>query len=138
MKLEHSVGHWCGFAPYPSPITVAFTDDKDGTIIIGFGPDNVLNIRDVQAVERELQKFLPDCKVKHVLGHDWRSDSYIQGTWSWYKPGQISSNLAALQKPEPSLFFASGDAASSWRGCINGALESGLTSTHQVQQYLDK
>lgn len=138
VKLEQSVGHWCGFAPYPSPITVAFTDDTDGTIIIGFGPDNVLDIQDVQAVEQALQKFLPHCKVKYVLGHDWRSDPYIQGTWSWYKPRQISSNLAALQRPEPPLFFASGDAASSWRGCINGAFESGLTSVYQVQKYLDK
>ena len=138
VKLEQSVGHWCGFAPYPSPITVAFPDDKDGTLIIGFGPDNVLDIQDVRAVEQALQKFLPHCKVKYVLGHDWRSDPYVQGTWSWYKPGQISSNLAALQRPEPPLFFASGDAASSWRGCINGAFESGLTSVYQVQEYLEK
>jgi monoamine oxidase len=136
VKLENSVGNWCGFAPYPNPITVAYTDDKEGTIIVGFGPDNTLDIRDIGAVEHELQKFLPNCKVKYVFGHDWRNDSFIQSTWSWYKPGQISSNLRVLQTPEPPLFFASGDSSSSWRGCIDGALESGLTNVRQVQQYL--
>jgi len=136
VKLKNAVGNWCGFAPYPSPITVAYTDDKEGTIIVGFGPDDILNIRDIGAVEHELQKFLPNCKVKYVFGHDWRSDSFVQSTWSWYKPGQISSNLRVFQTPEPPLFFASGDSSSSWRGCIDGALESGLTNVRQVQQYL--
>ena len=136
VKLENSVGSWCGFAPYPSPITVAYTDDKDGTIIVGFGPDNALDIRDVRVVEHELQKFLPNCKVKYVFGHDWRNDPFIQSTWSWYKPGQISSNLSVLQTSEPPLFFASGDSSSSWRGCIDGALQSGLTCVRNVQEYL--
>jgi monoamine oxidase len=136
VKLENAVGNWCGFAPYPNPITVAYTDDEEGTIIVGFGPDNALDIRDIGAVERELEKLLPNCKVKYVFGHDWRNDSFVQSTWSWYKPGQVLSNLRVLQTPEPPLFFASGDSSNSWRGCIDGALESGLTSVRQVQQYL--
>lgn len=136
IKLEKSIGQWCGFAPYPNPITVAYTDDIEGTVIVGFGPDNALDIRDVQVVERELRKFLPDCQVKYVFGHDWRSDNFIQGTWSWYKAGQISSNLEILQSSEPPVFFASGDSSNSWRGCIDGALQSGLTCFRQIQQYL--
>ena len=136
IKLEHSVGHWCGFAPYPNPITVAYTDDSEGTVIIGFGPDDALDIQDSRAVERELQKFLPDCKVKYTFGHNWRSDEFTQGTWSWYLPGQFSKNLPLLQTSEPPLFFASGDISNSWRGCMDGALESGLTTVRKVQEYL--
>ncbi|CAF1059942.1 unnamed protein product [Rotaria sp. Silwood1] len=77
----------------------------EGTVIVCFGPDNALDIRDIVAVERELQKFLPNCKVEHVFGHDWRNGSFVESTWSW------------------------------WRGSIDGALESGLTSVRQVQQY---
>jgi hypothetical protein len=76
---------------------VAYTDDKEGAIIVGFGPNNALDIRDIRAVEYELQKFLPNCKVKYVFGHDWRKDSFVQSTWSWYTPNQISSNLRVLQ-----------------------------------------
>ena len=136
IKLEQPIGNWCGFAPYPNPITVAYTDDIEGTIIVGFGPDNVLDILDARVVERELQKFLPDSQVKYVFGHDWRNDSYIQGTWSWYKPGQMSANLAILQTAEPPVFFASGDSSNSWRGCIDGALQSGLTCVRQMEEYI--
>ncbi|CAF1294370.1 unnamed protein product [Adineta ricciae] len=136
-KLMHPIGNWCGFAPYPNPITVAYSDDPEGYIIVGFGPDDALDIRDIQKVEHELQKFIDDCKVQSVFGHDWRHDRFIQSTWSWYKPGQISANLQVLQSPEPPLFFASGDISNSWRGCIDGALQSGLTCVRQVQEYLN-
>ncbi len=51
---------------------------KKGSIIVGFAPDNTLDIRDVGIVEDELQKFLPDCKGKHIFRHDWRNDSFVQ------------------------------------------------------------
>jgi pseudooxynicotine oxidase len=136
IKLESPIGSWCGFAPYPNPITVAYTDDIEGTIIVGFGPDNALNIQNIQAVEQELRKFLPECKVKYTFGHDWQNDRFVQSTWSWYRPGQLSTDFRDLQTPEPPLFFASGDASRSWRGCIDGALETGLTVVRHVQEYL--
>ena len=85
----------------------------------------------------ELQKFLPDCRVESTFGHDWRADRFIQSTWSWYRPGQILSNLAVLQTAQTPIFFASGDFSNSWRGCIDGALESGLTVVRQVQNFLN-
>ncbi|CAF4050418.1 unnamed protein product [Rotaria sordida] len=138
VKLEKPVGNWLGFAPYPNPITMAYTDDEDGFFIVGFGPDGILDIQNIDAVEKELNKLLPNVKVKYVLGHDWRNDPFVLSTWSWYKPGQMSSSLMALQKSEPPVFFASGDISNGWRGFIDGALESGLTSVRHVQQYLTK
>ncbi|CAF2576326.1 unnamed protein product [Rotaria sp. Silwood2] len=68
-------------------------------MIIGFDPDNAVDIRDITVVERELQKFLPNCKVKHVFGHDW---------------------------------------SCSYRGCTDGAFESGfITSVRKLQQYFN-
>jgi monoamine oxidase len=136
IKLEKPIGNWSGYAPYPNPITMAFTDDEEGTIIIVFGADDLLDIRDINAVQRELSKFLPDSKIKYIIGHDWRKDSFVGGTWSWYRPGQISSNLLPLQAHEPPLFFASSDSANGWRGYIDGALESGLSTVRQVEHYL--
>jgi monoamine oxidase len=138
VKLEKPIGDWFGFAPYPSPITMAYTDDQEGSVIVGFGPDGLLDIQNINVIEKELKKLLPDIKVQYVLGHDWRNDPFILGTWSWYKPGQMSSSLVALQTPEPPIFFASGDISNGWRGFIDGALESGLTSVRDVQQYLRK
>ncbi|CAF1552957.1 unnamed protein product [Rotaria sp. Silwood1] len=136
VKLEKSIGNWFGFAPYPNPITMAYTDDQDGSVIVGFGPNGLLDIQNINVVEKELNKLLPNVKVKYVLGHDWRNDPFVLSTWSWYKPGQMSLSLRALQKSEPPVFFASGDISDGWRGFIDGALESGLKSVRNVQQYL--
>ncbi|CAF3941378.1 unnamed protein product, partial [Rotaria sp. Silwood1] len=60
------------------------------------------------------------------------------GTWGWYRPGQVTSNLLTLQEHEPPLFFASSDIANGWRGFIDGALESGLTVVRHVERYLNE
>ena len=138
VKLKRPVGEWCGFAPYPSPITMAFTDDAEGSVIIGFGADDLLDMRDMNAVQRELSKLLPDVLIDYVIGHDWRKDSFVGGTWSWYQPGRVSSNLLALQAHAPPVFFASSDYSNGWRGFIDGALESGLTTVRHIEQYLGK
>jgi hypothetical protein len=138
VKLEKPVGSWCGYAPYPNPITTIGTHDEEGSFLVGYGPDDKLNFRDIAVVQREVKKFLPDCQVEYVIGHDWRKDPFARGTWSWYRPGQISSSLRALQTPEPPLFFASADAANGWKGCIDGALERGLATMRDVMHYLGK
>ncbi|CAF0740361.1 unnamed protein product [Adineta ricciae] len=136
IKLEKPIGNWCGFAPYPNPITQAFTDDEEGTIIIAFGVDDLLNIRDFNAVQYELRKWLPDIQIKYIIGHDWRKDSFAEGTWGWFRPGQITSNLSILQEYEPPLFFASSDTANGWRSFMDGALESGLSVVQHIERYL--
>ena len=136
-KLETPIGMWYGLAPYPNPITVAFTYDAEGSTIVGFGPDEMLDTHDVVAVEHELRKFVPNIKVKYLISHDWRNDPYALGTWCWYPPGQISSNLLALQSSEPPLFFASSDSANGWLGSIDGAIGSALTNSRHVLNYLN-
>ena len=136
-KLETPVDCWFGLAAYPNPITQAFTDEEKGSIILGFGLDGLLDIRDINAVQRELEKFLPEVQVKYVVGHDWRRDPHVQGTWSWFRAGQMFSNLKSLQKHEPPVFFASSDIFNGWRGFIDGALDSGLATVHQVLKYLN-
>ncbi|CAF2570097.1 unnamed protein product [Rotaria sp. Silwood2] len=138
IKLEEPIGNWTGYAPYPNPITMAFTDDEEGTIIIAFGMEDLLDIRDFDAVKLALSKLLPDIKIKYIVGHDWRNDPFTSGTWGWYRPGQMTSNLLTLQEHEIPLFFASSDTANGWRGFIDGALESGLTVTRHVQHYLNE
>ena len=137
VKLEKPMANFFGFAPYPNPITMAFSDADDGSTIVGFGPESALDIHSVQTVEKELEKFLPGVKVQYVLGHDWRKDPFVRGTWSWFRPGQMTSSLEVLQKPDGPVFFASGDLANGWRGFIDGALESGLVSVRHVQEYLN-
>ncbi|CAF3388496.1 unnamed protein product [Rotaria socialis] len=60
-------GNCCGFGPYPNPIAIVYTDDRECTIIVGFGPDSALDIRDIVTVELEVKRLLPDCRVKQVF-----------------------------------------------------------------------
>lgn len=136
VKLEEPIGNWTGYAPYPCPITMAFTEDKEGTTIIAFGLEDLLDIQDFDAVQNEFRKFLPDTKIKYVVGHDWRNDTFIGGTWGWYRPGKVASNLLLLQEDEPPVFFASSDTANGWRNFIDGAIESGLTSARRIERYI--
>lgn len=136
VKLEKPVGCWYCLAPYPNPISQGFSDDAEGSILVLFGPDGLIDFHDINAVERELSKFIPDVKVKYVIGHDWRNDPYVKGTWSWFRPGQVSSNMEALQENVPPLFFASSDISDGWRGFIDGAFDSGLKTVRQVLEYL--
>ena len=138
VKLQKPIGNWFGFAAYPNPITMAYTDDVEGFVIVGFGPEGLLDIKSVDAVKKALGQLLPNVKIEYLLGYDWRNDPFIMSTWSWYKPGQMSSSLAALQQSEPPVFFASGDIANGWRGFIDGAIESGLINARHVQEYLSQ
>lgn len=138
VKLEQPIGNWSGYAPYPNPLNMAFTDGEEGSIIIGFGMEDLLDVRDFDSVKRELSKFLPDIKVKHLIAHDWRSDPLADGTWGWYRPKQVTSNLLTLQENEPPLFFASSDTANGWRGFMDGAIESGLNIVRHVEKYFNE
>lgn len=137
-KLSKPIGNWFAFAAYPNPITMAYTDDDEGSIVVGFGPENRLQIDDASSVQNELRKFLPEINIEYVLSHDWRNDSLVMGTWSWYKVKQMSSDLEILRKAEPPVFFASGDLANGWRGFIDGAIESGLEAAKDICNYLQK
>ncbi|MFD3779458.1 FAD-dependent oxidoreductase [Streptomyces sp. NPDC058612] len=44
--------------------------------------------------------------------------------------------LRPPSRPEGRLFFAGADSASTWRGFIDGAIESGYRSARDIDHYL--
>jgi pseudooxynicotine oxidase len=60
----------------------------------------------------------------------------VAGTWSSYRPNQISRYLAALQERDGRMFLAGWDLASGWNGNIVGAIESGLSVARSVGERL--
>lgn len=137
-RVDRSVGAWVGFAPYPNSITMAVADrEVDGkSVIVGFGPDDMIDITDLKQIERELQAFLPGIRVEEVIAHDWSTDPYAKGGWTWYSPGQTTRVLATLQCPASPLFFANTDWAVGWRGFIDGAIEDGIRGARDVLGFL--
>jgi monoamine oxidase len=137
-RVDRSVGAWVGFAPYPNPLTMVVADrEVDGrSILVGFGPDDAVDIGNLRRVESELRKFLPGITVEEVFAHDWTNDPYAKGAWTWFAPGQARRALGALQTPAPPLFFANTDWATGWRGFIDGAIEDGLRGARDAMSHL--
>lgn len=140
VHLKQKIGNWFGMAPYPAPITMAWTEHArdDGTVIVIFGPPDKLDITDEAAVQAAVRQLLPKAQVQAVTGYQWNADPYSKGTWSFYRPNQITQGLRGMQAAEGSLFFATGDIANGWRGFVDGAIETGLASARQVRTHLNQ
>jgi pseudooxynicotine oxidase len=68
--------------------------------------------------------------------HDWLEDEFARGTWAIHRPGWYTTHHAAMRQPENGLVFAGSDLADGWSGFVDGAIESGLRASLQVQSLL--
>lgn len=138
IHVRQKIGNWIGMAPYPHPITLAWTEKPrdDGTLLVAFGPPGRLDIGDEDAVQKALRTLLPKADVLGVTGYQWDVDPYARGTWCWYRPRQLTEGLAGLRRQEGGVFMAGSDQAEGWRGFVDGALESGITAARDVRAYL--
>jgi hypothetical protein len=129
-------------APDDHPITLLQTGkvlDDGNQVLLAFGPDaQRLPPHDEQQVRHAIGQLLPDgAQIVAVTGHDWWTDEFSRGTWSVFRPGQLSGALAALQAPHGRVLFAGGDVANGWNGFLDGAIESGLAAARSATQLLD-
>jgi monoamine oxidase len=66
----------------------------------------------------------------------WDEDEWARGAYAWYKPGQMTSLLPHVARPEGRIHFA-GEHASSLFGWMQGALESGNRAAQEVNDAMD-
>jgi monoamine oxidase len=127
-------------APDHYPLTFLATEkalDDGSQLLVAFGPDaERLRPGDEQEVRRAIRERLPGtAEIVAVTGHDWWRDEFSRGTWSVFRPGQLSV-LPALQAPHGRVVFAGSDLADGWNGFMDGAIESGLRAARSVTQLL--
>ncbi|MDX6598454.1 MAG: pseudooxynicotine oxidase [Gaiellales bacterium] len=110
----------------------------DGSqLLIGFGRDAAaIDADDREAVQRALDELAPGLEIIDVTTHDWLADEFARGTWAIHRPGWFTHHHAAMRAPESGLVFAGSDLADGWSGFVDGAIESGLRASHQVQALL--
>ncbi|HEY6611060.1 MAG TPA: NAD(P)/FAD-dependent oxidoreductase [Pseudomonas sp.] len=139
VHIKQKVGKWIGMAPYPNPITMMWTEQErdDGTLLVCFGPPGGLDQNDEEQVQQAVRQLIPGAEVVAVLGYEWAVDPYSKGTWCFYRPNMFSDSLEALRAPEGSIHFASGDSSNGWRGFIDGAIQSGVETAHNVFKQLN-
>ncbi len=109
------------------------------TLFLAFGPDaGSLDVTDHAAVVDAVGRLLPEAEIVSSHGHDWVADEFARGTWSMYRPGQLTGALRALQEPERRVILAGSDVASGWNGFIDGAIESGFRAARTAHRVLMK
>jgi monoamine oxidase len=61
----------------------------------------------------------------------WHEDIWAQGTYAYFRPGDVMSLRPALTKPAGRIHFA-GEHTAGWQGYMNGAIESGHRAAQEV------
>ena len=138
-RLRGEMEPFVTLAPSDQPLMwLQYEYAVDGdSLLIGFGADaRRLDANDSAAVQKAIRTWLPDAEVVDSIGHDWVSDEFSQQTWPMLKPNQLTRYLRELQRPEDSVFLAGSDYANGWMGFIDGAIESGLQVSREVNEHL--
>jgi len=135
VKARGRVPRFFAYASQRHPISVLKTEfaDDDATVLVGFGPDHTqLDVTSVAGVQAAVDALRPGLEVVEVAAHDWMKDPLSRTTWMTHRPGQLTRDLAGLQRPAGVVHFASSDNASLWGGFVDGAIESGLREARRV------
>jgi monoamine oxidase len=111
----------------------------EGSIMVGFGFDeDEIDAHDRSSVERAVKTVLPEGEVIDWWSEDWNHDLYSQGTWTAFRPGQITRLAAASRRREGRLVFATADVAVGFSGWIEGAIESGTRAGQTLDHLLGR
>lgn len=80
-----------------------------------------------------MEKVHPRVRREFEVGATkcWDEDEWARGGYAWYKPGQMSSILPHVARPEGRIHFA-GEHASSLFGWMQGAIESGNRAAREI------
>jgi monoamine oxidase len=109
----------------------------EGSIMVGFGyNEKLLDPTDRGSVERAVQTLVPEAEVVTWWTEDWNGSPYSAGTWTAYRPGQITRLAADSRKPEGRLVFATADVAVGFSGWMDGAIESGTAARSSLATIL--
>ena len=61
----------------------------------------------------------------------WSLDPWSRGAFPVFKPGEMSTLMPTIARPESGIHFA-GEHTSSWTGWMEGALQSGERAAREV------
>lgn len=128
-------GFWCcsPLAECPLMSVAYYLKQKEHTILVAYGySPSPVNLDDHEQMQEWMQMYIPDIQIEKSIGHSWVDDSFSQGTWCTYKPGQLKKYFEALQQDQENIFFASGDIGDGWRGFIDGAISSGIKAARRI------
>jgi monoamine oxidase len=106
------------------------------TYVVGSRARQVTAMKESQRLNSSLEvveKAYPKIRENFEVGTTkcWDEDQWARGAYAWFKPGQMTSLLPHVARPEGRIHFA-GEHASSLFGWMQGALESGNRVAQEV------
>ena len=108
-----------------------------GRLLVGIGEDDsAIDATDPAQVQQAIRQFAPEATVRICHGHNWTADPYAKGTWTTYRPGQLSRYYSDFAVPHGRLYFAGSDLARGWAGFMDGAIESGTDTAAALSRRL--
>jgi pseudooxynicotine oxidase len=140
-RIEADQPVMSGHGTIDMPLNFIWTeyDDPESHILVGFGTSpSTLDINNNDAVSDAVQRYLPDAQLIESFGYDWNLDPYSKGTWCMYRPNVFTQDFEELRQAEGRLHFAGGDIALGWRGFIDGAIETGMTTAKAVHEQISQ
>ena len=108
-----------------------------GRLLVGIGEDDsTIDGSDPAQVQQAIRQFAPKATVRKCDSHNWSTDPYAKGTWTTYRPGQLSRYYSDFPVPHGRLYFAGSDLARGWAGFMDGAIESGAETAAALSRRL--
>ncbi|WP_173009966.1 NAD(P)/FAD-dependent oxidoreductase [Mycolicibacterium sp. P9-64] len=110
---------------------------EEGSIMVGFGiNEELIDPTDPGSVARAVKTVVPEADVVNSWSEDWNGSPYSLGTWTAFRPGQITRLAADSRRTEGRLVFANADVAVEFSGWIDGAIESGTRAATPLAEIL--
>ncbi|EGG22874.1 amine oxidase [Cavenderia fasciculata] len=133
------------------PIFICYDDsshDDKANAIVGFiaGQDarewseKTPEVRKQAVLECYARWFGPRAlKPKYYLEKDWKTDEFARGAYlAFAQPGTLTACGKSLREPVGRMHFAGTETATQWIGYMEGALESGLRCSKELQSRLQQ
>ncbi|MEZ0053785.1 monoamine oxidase [Mycobacterium sp. MAA66] len=131
LRARGGSGSFLAMAPSDEPMTLLQWEHAVGEefTAFGFGMDARRHLpADLETVQAYVRRLMPDIEVVDFTVHDWITDPYSRQTWAMFRPNQLEG-IGALAKAPGRVRFAGSDLAEGWAGFLDGAIESGLSSS---------
>ncbi len=128
---------WWTAYPLRFPLLVAWAGGPEATALAGRDADDLAGAAvTALAASLGLPRRRVASRVLATWTHDWTSDPYARGAYSYVRVGGVGSSRR-LARPVLSTLFFAGEATDEERlGTVEGALASGLRAARQVERAL--
>jgi monoamine oxidase len=133
---DKTFGVWWTAHPVRAPLAVAWSGGPPAAALSGHPPREIADraLR-VLATHLGLSRRRVESRVLDFWSHDWQTDPWSQGAYSYPRVGGASAARTLARPIKKTLFFAGeATAGDDENGTVEGALASGRRVARQVMR----